>query len=78
MRELLEYLIKGITGKEDFSIEEASEDDKVTYNVRLAPDEIGLVIGREGKVIKAIQTLMRVRGGKENLSIIVNVSEKEA
>lgn len=73
MQDLLSYLLKGITGK-DIPVEEINEEGRVVYEI--APDEetIGLVIGKGGKTIKAIQEVLRVRARKENSFVYLRVN----
>lgn len=73
MRDLLEFILEGIVDKEKFSIEESEEDGKVTLKVIADSDITGLIIGKEGKTVKAIQNLLRVRARLENKSIFLNI-----
>jgi predicted RNA-binding protein YlqC (UPF0109 family) len=75
MKELLEYLLKKIVGKKDFAIEETNEDSKVNFNVSADPSIIGLIIGKNGRTIKSIQNILRVRARLEKASVFVNVTE---
>jgi len=77
MKDLLNFLLKEITGSSDFSVEQVDEEDKINFNVVANPEIIGLIIGKGGKTIKAIQTLIRIRGRLENKSAFVNVAQKE-
>jgi len=77
MKDLLEFILKGITGKDNFVIEEEVNEDAYSFRIILEPDSIGLIIGKGGKTIKAVQTLLRVRGKLENKKVFVNVSSKE-
>ena len=76
MKELLTYLIKEITGEDDFTIEEIQENNHLSLNVFANPSILGLIIGKNGSTIKAIQTIARVKGRLENKSVFVNVNEK--
>ncbi len=75
MKELLEYLIGQILGKEDFSIEVKEDETTVFLEAKLKPDDIGLIIGKGGNTIKAIQNILRIRGRIENKLVQVNVTE---
>lgn len=76
MKELLEFLLEELTGTKDFSIEEIEEEGRVVLNVKANPDNIGLIIGKGGKTIKAIQNILRIRGSLEKKSVYLSVSEK--
>ena len=76
MNELLTFLVQGITGNKDFTIEESEENGETTLRVILPTSDIGLIIGKGGQTIKAIQTLVRVRGRLEGKEVLVLVEEK--
>jgi len=76
MKELLEYIVKGITGKDSFSIDEKEEDGKTLLTILLEESEMGLVIGKNGLVIKSIQNILQVKGRLENKLVFVNVENK--
>lgn len=75
MRDLLEFLIKGILGKEKFELEESEEEGRLIYAIKTDPANIGLIIGKEGKVIKALRNLVKVRATLEKKMVSVNISE---
>lgn len=76
MKELLVFLLKEITGK-DFLVEQSEESGRTSLQVKADPEDMGMIIGKEGRTIKAIQDILRVRGSLEGKSVFVNVSEKE-
>lgn len=78
MKKLLNYILETITGKTNFEIEEklSEEDNQITYDVKADDDVLGLIIGRNGRTIKAIQDILRVKARLENKSVWINVSGK--
>jgi predicted RNA-binding protein YlqC (UPF0109 family) len=76
MRELLDFILKEITGKSDYEISEQTEGQHTNF-VILAPSEyIGLLIGKGGRTIKSIRNLLKVRATLEKVSAQVSVEEK--
>jgi len=76
MKELLTFILEGITGKKDFKIEETEEGGRVDYLI-FAPEEmVGMIIGKNGKTIKAIRNLLKVRATLEKKAVSVSVSPK--
>jgi len=77
MRKLLEFILEKLTGsKKFFEIEEEEEAGKYTVKIKVKKDKMGLVIGKEGKTVKAIRDIVRTRGiieGKK--SILLTVEE---
>jgi len=75
MKELLEYILKSITGSEDFKVEEMHpEENIVNFEVLANPDIIGLIIGKEGKTIKNIRKILSIKATKEKVAVNINVS----
>ena len=80
MQDILSYVIKNIvTTPEDVKIEEVvDETGTTTYQVTVNPSDVGRIIGKEGKVIKAIRTIMRVIAIQKGVHVRVSVvSESE-
>ena len=77
MRELLEFLLKGILGDDNYSVEEEKEENHVRFLIDTEPENMGLIIGKRGKTIKTIRNLLRVRATLEKKGVSVAVVEKE-
>lgn len=73
MNDLLSFLLLSITGK-DISVTEIEEEGRTVYEIAPDPETVGLVIGKGGKTIKAIQEVMRVRARKENKFIYIKIA----
>lgn len=76
MKDLLKFLLEELTGKTDFLIEESEEPGRIILNVKADSDIMGLIIGKGGKTIKAIQGILRIKGSLEKKSVYLSVSEK--
>ena len=80
MQDILSYVIKNIvTTPDDVKIEEVvDETGTTTYQVTVNPSDVGRIIGKEGKVIKAIRTIIRVIAIQKGVHVRVSVvSESE-
>ncbi len=75
MKSLLEYIIKGIVDKSDFEIEESSDTDHVSFNIKANQDSIGMIIGKDGKTIRAIRNIMKVKSTLKDIPVSVTVTE---
>ena len=66
MKEVLEKIVKALVGDPDaVEISEHSDGGKVVkFGVRVAPDDVGRLIGREGRTIKAIRSILYFGGLK--------------
>lgn len=75
MKKLLQFILENIVDKADFVIEENTNPDGTYETVKVNKDKIGMVIGKEGKTIKAIQDILRIKGRLENTRIFISVQE---
>ena len=65
--DLVEYLVVSLVDDPDsISIEVVDGEASSTIEVHVNPDDVGKVIGRHGRVIKAIRTLARARAAQGN------------
>ena len=63
MKDLLDYLVRELVDEPDaVRIEEAEGDRGVVYTLHVGPDDIGKVIGRGGRTVRAIRTVMKAAG----------------
>lgn len=76
MKELLTYIVANlVSDPAAISIEESVEGDEVTYSLRVAPEDMGRVIGRHGRIAKEIRTLMKAAGNRENKKVTVDICD---
>lgn len=72
MKEVLELIIKNLVeSKEEVSISENLEKDVVVFTVKVNSKDMGRVIGKEGKIAKAIRTLMKSLANAERKKVSV-------
>ncbi len=74
MKELLIYIARALVDQPDeVTVTEREEGDKTVFELRVAPDDMGKVIGRHGKIAKEIRTLMRSVAQRQGLHISVDI-----
>ena len=74
MKELLTYIVKNLVSEPDaIAITEESDGDNVPVSLRVAPGDMGRVIGRHGRIAKEIRTLMKAAGNRENKRVTVDI-----
>ena len=72
MKEILESIILNIVAnKEQVSATGTIEETAIIYEVKVAEEDIGRIIGKQGKVAQAIRTLIKSIGAKEKKKIVV-------
>ena len=77
MIELVKYVVGRFAENPD-QVEYIIDDDgaNVSVSVVLSPDDMGKVIGRKGKIAKALRTLVRVGSQKENKKYNIEIIER--
>lgn len=77
MKELVELIVKKLVNHpEDVEIEEVSTDNGVEILVKLDPDDMGKVIGKNGRTATAIRTVARTCAKKANVRVDVKFDRK--
>lgn len=77
MRELLEHLVRALVDRPDqVKIEEFTEDDgTVVFELSVAPEDYGKVIGRGGRTAQAIRTVVKAAGVRSERRVLVDIVE---
>jgi uncharacterized protein len=74
MEELVEYLARGLVDKPDeVKVERVERDGTIVLELRVAPDEVGKVIGRQGRIVRAMRTLVRASGARSNERALLEI-----
>lgn len=72
MEEILRTIIENLVdNKEAISIEKVEEDYKEIYKVKVDQNEMGRIIGKQGKIAQAIRTIIKSLGAKEQKKVEV-------
>jgi predicted RNA-binding protein YlqC (UPF0109 family) len=58
---------------EEIQVSETSDGTVITVEVRVAPDDMGRVIGKGGRVINAVRTVVKAAATKRNIKVFVEV-----
>jgi len=77
-QEFLDYVVKGIVNHpEDVSSTRTVDERGVLLTLDVNSSDIGYVIGRRGQTVRALRTLLRVVGAKNNASVNLKINEPE-
>ena len=79
MEDLLEYLARALVDQPDaVEVEGFEEDDgTIVLELRVAAEETGKVIGRGGRTIAALRTVIKASSVKENRRVLVDVIDAD-
>ena len=59
LRELVDYLARGLVDHpEEVEVEEISEPDALVFELKVAEEDLGKVIGKQGRTAKALRTIL--------------------
>ena len=75
MKELLEFLLKGLLGEEKFEIEESDASGRILYTIKTDDKNKGLIIGKGGKMIGALRNILKVPATLTKKAVNVQVGE---
>ena len=74
MKDLLLYIAQNLVDNPDqVTVTEREENGETVFELRVAPSDMGKVIGRQGKVAKEIRTLMRSVAQRQGKRVPVDI-----
>ncbi|MGI6576850.1 MAG: KH domain-containing protein [Eubacteriales bacterium] len=74
MKNLLLYIAKNIVDNPDaVTVTEVERGDSTVLELRVAPDDMGRVIGRQGRTSKEIRSIVKAAAMRENRKVIVEI-----
>ncbi len=76
MKEFIEYIAKSLVDEpEKVSVDELVEENRITLKLHVAKDDLGKVIGKQGKTAKSMRTLFTAFAAKHNKSGHLEIEE---
>jgi len=74
LKKLVEILVRALVDDPDqVEVIEEQDDDTVTYRISVAPDDLGKVIGKDGKIANALRTITKAAAMKEGRKVYVDI-----
>lgn len=75
MKELVEVIAKSLVTKPDQVVvtETVADDGSILLELRVSPDDMGKVIGKQGRIAKALRTVVKVAATKEDKRVVVDI-----
>lgn len=75
-KDLLEYIVKNlVTSPEQVEITESQNDSRLVLKVKVAKEDMGRVIGKEGRIIRSIREIIYAYAMKDSKKVSVDVEE---
>ena len=74
--QLIVAISQGLVDEKDavnVAVDEPAEDGTVVFHLHVAPDDMGRVIGKQGRIAKAIRTVARAAANKAGMKVAVEI-----
>ncbi len=76
MKEIVEYIAKAIVEfPEQVNVQQVDGERSIILELRVAPEDMGKVIGKQGRIAKAIRTVVNAAAIKEDKRVMVEIIE---
>ncbi|WRS27439.1 KH domain-containing protein [Oscillospiraceae bacterium MB08-C2-2] len=76
MEELIKVIVRGLVDEKDaisVTQDQPDEEGVVVYHIHVAPDDMGRVIGKQGRIAKAIRTVVRAAANRLDQRVAVEI-----
>ncbi len=74
MKDLLTYIAKSLVENPDaVSVNEVTKEDGLVLELRVAPEDMGKVIGKHGRIAKEIRTIIKACALRDNIKVSVDI-----
>lgn len=74
MRELVEFIARSLVDDPaSVRVTEIESDQLTTYEIEVAPEDVGKLIGRQGRIVKAIRSVVRASAARQGKRVAVEV-----
>jgi len=78
MKELIEYVVKSIVDNpEEVEVTQIDGESTVVFELRVKQDDVGQVIGKKGRTINAIRTLVNASAAKSGMRAMLEIVEED-
>lgn len=74
MKQALEYMLDAIVEGE-YTVTEQDKDGFIVYSIQAPEDQIGRIIGKNGKTINALKNVLKIKAVKDNVKVDLEISE---
>ncbi|MBS3969339.1 MAG: KH domain-containing protein [Clostridia bacterium] len=74
MKELVEFIAKSLVDNpDDVSVTQVDGEKSILLELRVAPEDMGKVIGKQGRIAKALRTVLKAAAAKEGTRVVVEI-----
>lgn len=74
MREMLEYLAKSLVDKpDDVDVSQIEGERSVILELRVSPEDMGKVIGKQGRIAQALRTIVKAAAVRDGKRVMIEI-----
>ena len=78
MKELVQYLAKSLVNNPDaVEVKETESENALVLEVRVAKEDLGRIIGKQGRTAKSIRTLLNAAASRTNRKVVLEIVEEQ-
>jgi predicted RNA-binding protein YlqC (UPF0109 family) len=78
MKELVQYLAKSLVNKpDDVEVKETEGDTASVVELRVAKEDLGRIIGKQGRTAKSIRTILNAAASRNNRRVVLEIVEEK-
>lgn len=76
MKELIEVLAQSLVDHpEEVTVTETDNDDEIIFQLKVAEEDMGKVIGKQGRIAKAIRAMVKAAASKTDKKVTVEIGQ---
>lgn len=76
MAELITWIVRQLVDDPAaVRVETIEQDDAVVFRLHVAPDDVGKVIGRQGRLARTLRTIVRAGGARSRFRMLLEIAE---
>jgi uncharacterized protein len=78
MKELVQYLAKSLVNNPDaVEVAESEVEDAAVFELKVAKDDLGRIIGKQGRTARSIRTILNAAASKTNHKVVLEILEEK-
>ena len=79
MKDLVEVIAKSLVDNpNEVHVNEVQGEQSIILELKVAPADMGKVIGKQGRIAKAIRTVVKAAAMRENKNVVVEIIDKKS
>ena len=79
MKELIEMIVRALVDEpEQVAVSQVEGERSIIFEVRVAPDDMGRVIGKGGRIANSLRAVVKAAGARHNKNIWVDINKHDA